>query len=78
MKLELFAYLDNVQLLDKGHYSESNIFGVILLFNLKLLSKVVILKQTSINMVNAVLLLGFCFKFLQKSNELFQTQSLAN
>jgi hypothetical protein len=35
MKLGIFAYHDKVQLLDKGHNSESNIYGVMPLFNLE-------------------------------------------
>jgi hypothetical protein len=38
MKLGILAYLDKVQLLDVGHDSESNIFGVMPLFNLEFLT----------------------------------------
>jgi hypothetical protein len=38
LKLRILAYRDKLQLLDKGDDSESNIFGVMPLFNLKFLT----------------------------------------
>jgi hypothetical protein len=37
MKLGKLAYHDKVEFLDKGHNSESNIFGLVPLFNLEFL-----------------------------------------
>jgi hypothetical protein len=52
MELGLLAYYDKRQLYDKGHNSESYIFGVMPLFNSDVfLSKVIILTQISVKML---------------------------